>query len=221
MRKFIKAAALILAGLLLFSGCHAPVSEEEPVQQVSQEAGEKQKAEADQPSNGGKEEPEVTNGSDESASETDSQKEIADDGIWEVGTTADIFHRYYEIATEEQKKKLDEFDKAEKAKSTARYQRQILMIMGVIPEDMPRITVEQAREICDEVAEMRFQSENDYRLEIMRRFNAVCGAPDMAHAAGPVYTYFLDNDGEQKILVALNGVGVVKGEMLGRCPYAD
>jgi hypothetical protein len=76
------------------------------------------------------------------------------------------------------------------------YQKQILKIIGWLPEDVPSLTLEQAKAVCAELKGKHFDRFDDATYECMLRFNEFAGAPDFHGGSGTTWTFYsLDDDG--------------------------
>lgn len=75
------------------------------------------------------------------------------------------------------------------------YPKQILKIIGWLPEDVPSLTLEQAKAVCAELKGKHFDNFDDAAYECMLRFNEFAGAPDFDGGSGTwCARYYLDGD---------------------------
>lgn len=82
--------------------------------------------------------------------------------------------------------------------------REAKMIIGELPKNKRRLTLDEARNIAEKY-------QNDYN-SIIEEFNKICGAPDVFGGSGMNYVrYFLDDIGDEYILcfyVGTDGTGL-------------
>ena len=88
-----------------------------------------------------------------------------------------LYDSCYARANEEQKKQLEAIHPELRRDEVGRYARLVLQAVGDIPADMPRLTIEQAIEICARYDWEQYRSE-DYAILIVNSFDEVCGAAD-------------------------------------------
>ena len=87
------------------------------------------------------------------------------------------------------------------------YIRQIETIMGALPSDTPRLTVEQARSIYFEVrAEGYLPGSRELAIELERRYNEIAGAPDYVGGSGLYITVYSCNPDFTEGIFIINGV---------------
>lgn len=96
-------------------------------------------------------------------------------------------------ASDEQRRQLESFEMGYKGATSELlregYIRQIETIMGALPSDTPRLTVEQARSIYFEVrAEGYGLGSRELEMELIRRYNEIAGAPDYDGGCGEYIT---------------------------------
>lgn len=117
--------------------------------------------------------------------------------------------KYYEMATPEQKEKLDAW-KAENPFVYSAYPRKVFIIMGILSEDTPRATLEQVKTILEEMKENTYESPRMRCLDFQKRMNEVCGYFDFY----PEYVnellntgirYYLNDEGTERIWYRYNG----------------
>lgn len=78
------------------------------------------------------------------------------------------------------------------------------ILNGELSEDTPRLTLEQAQEIISENGSPENLYDDDYSYRIIDAFNEICGAPDVVGGSGITrYEYWLDDSGDEKIIVLL------------------
>ena len=73
------------------------------------------------------------------------------------------------------------------------YERQISIILGRIPEDSPRITLEQARKICSEIDLSGEKNVGEMNAKLRREFNKYA-VPDYDGGSGIRSTYYFFDD---------------------------
>ena len=101
-----------------------------------------------------------------------------------------VFDRFERYATDEQKQALAD-SKDYGIGSKRRNERQIRIILGEIPEDSPRITLEQARKICSSIKLSGDMAQMDEQLISAFRKYAV---PDYDGGCGFRTAFFLLDD---------------------------
>ncbi len=135
-----------------------------------------------------------------------------------------VYEYCLEIANETQKAALEKLKEENPDIGVINdMERAILVIMGELPADQPRLTREWAEEFC-KTHEWKAAQPDDpyyagnYYREAMDCLNKVAGAPDSVSEKGygPVAEYFVDEDGSERIvLVASMSIGYKKTEMKG------
>ena len=82
--------------------------------------------------------------------------------------------------------------------------RDIKILMGELPEDTPRLTLEDVEGICNEYKGL---PEGYYESEFIARFNEIAGAPDEDGGSGIAHrTYYFDDEHTEGIHVAFGRV---------------
>ena len=110
------------------------------------------------------------------------------------------------FATDAQKQKLDEIQVRD-TDSLGCFMvcvKDVMLVMGDLPEDTPYLTLEQVQAICNEVAQMGFRPVDfdDTEREVMTRFNAITGAPDYQGGSGITNTvYYLNAEHTEYVRV--------------------
>ena len=118
----------------------------------------------------------------------------------------ELLTRSYEKATDAQKQKLDEIQVRD-TDSLGCFMvcvKDVMLVMGDLPEDTPYLTLEQVQAICNEVAQMGFRPVDfdDTEREVMTRFNAITGAPDYQGGRGITNTvYYLNAEHTEYVRV--------------------
>ena len=107
-----------------------------------------------------------------------------------------LYERSMRHANKEQKERLENIDHLGYTYVLPdEFTKQILIIMGELPEDTPHLTYEQAIEIVN-----KYKLEDDTYLDlrtmqIMNDFNEIAGAPDVEYGSGISHIiYFLDDE---------------------------
>lgn len=130
--------------------------------------------------------------------------------LWEESN----WDTYYTAATPEQKKELDALS-AEYGHVYARFHaREILMIMGELPEDTPRITLEQVKEILEEMKNASYRRPIERVWDFQKRMNEIHGNFDFDRipSGEPNYgriEYYLNDEGTQVIYYYQNSGKVI------------
>ena len=104
-------------------------------------------------------------------------------------------------ADDEQKQKLKNIELSFQGIGSERnYTKQILQIIGDLPEDVPMLTLEQVHEVFANLPEYR-SSENGYQ-NVTKKLNAITGAPDYEGGSGIGFKiYFLNSEHTQYLIV--------------------
>lgn len=117
---------------------------------------------------------------------------------------SDLFDRCYAKATPAQKDQLEELLQSEILYYSPKdHIKQVLIIMGELPADTPRITLEQALAIFDEMREQAREDPSiaaEFEWELIRRFNEIAGAPDFSGGSGMVRTTYCLTDDQTEYL---------------------
>ena len=103
-------------------------------------------------------------------------------------------------ADDEQKQKLKNIELSFQGIGSERnYTKQILQIIGDLPEDVPMLTLEQVHEVFANLPEYR-SSENGYQ-NVTKKLNAITGAPDYEGGSGIGFKiYFLNSEHTQYLI---------------------
>lgn len=125
----------------------------------------------------------------------------------ETAEPNDIFSVSFRNANEEQKEKLMAI---EGGLVRAWHVREIKTIMGEIPEDMPRLTVEVAERIC-KAYPIPSENESPDKIDddIAELFNEVAGAPDLDGGSGIHFRHYYLNDNDDSEYIRLTD-GIVR-----------
>lgn len=120
----------------------------------------------------------------------------------------DLWTKCYERATPEQREQLETFKASlDSPGSCSDYPKQILLIMGDLPEDTPGITLEQARAIAATLDIDDFSRFEAQENEIIERFNEIAGAPDYDGGSGfRTAIYYVDGDPSKCIFICLGSI---------------
>ena len=101
------------------------------------------------------------------------------------------------VATDEQKRKLCEIhDNRELGYWEEAYERRVAEIMGLIPENWPRVSVSDAKRILQEmIDEELITQEREFPTNLVKeRFNEIAFAPDMDGGSGMICVrYYIDS----------------------------
>ena len=138
---------------------------------------------------------------EESHFETESEKTISEADL-DLVEPYDLYEKCLEVATEQQKRQLLKM-RNDSTPPEWRF-REIKIIMGFISEDAPRLTLNDAKRICEE-----FSTDSDgidlYKIEgqLAEKFNEIAGAPDEDGGSGlRHYIYYLNDDKSESISIA-------------------
>ncbi len=116
-----------------------------------------------------------------------------------------LFTLSMQEANDEQKAKLEEI--AKRNSPSEWYEREILMIMGKLPADTPRLTPEKAGKILKGIDPADYERETAYEAEVIAKFNEYAGAPDFRASTGVIYAkYYVDDSAESYIIVSAGSV---------------
>lgn len=115
--------------------------------------------------------------------------------------------KYYEMATPTQKEKLDAL-KAEEPNTHRVQPRKVFIIMGILPEDCPRATLEQVKTILEEMKQTTYESPRMRYLDFQKRMNEVCGYYDYDPVVNDLLSagirYYLNDEGTERIWYRYN-----------------
>jgi hypothetical protein len=112
-------------------------------------------------------------------------------------SNASFYESAYAKATSEQKEELDKIIADKSIGLPGEWRRPVLITIGDLPKDTPRLSVEQAAKLFDtkEISDL----ENE--------FNKIAGAPDFVGGSGIERSiYFLNDDRSEAIILMLNDV---------------
>lgn len=126
----------------------------------------------------------------------------------ETGEIPDtLYEKSYAIASEEQKRQLEQIQAANEWGSLGECTRAIMIVMGDLSADTPRLTLSQARDICEKLEGRWFLSSDSFEQNAVRRFDKIAGAPDFQGGSGIYrYVYYLDDEQTESITVMLGSV---------------
>ena len=101
--------------------------------------------------------------------------------------------RFKAIATDEQKKLLEETERYDFLGPVSQYEKRMLQILGEIPENTPYITRERAVEILEGIDPASYASPDDYENAVVAAFNEIAAAPEFDGGSGMrIAVYFTD-----------------------------
>ncbi|MCL2476090.1 hypothetical protein [Candidatus Bathycorpusculum sp.] len=110
---------------------------------------------------------------------------------------ASFYESAYAKATSEQKEELDKIIADKSIDLPGEWIRPVLIAIGDLPKDQPRLTAEQAGKIYDSIGK------DVGALE--REFNKIAGAPDFVGGSGIERSvYYLNDDRSQAIFLMLD-----------------
>lgn len=130
-------------------------------------------------------------------------------------------------ASDEQRRQLESFEMGYKGATSELlregYIRQIETIMGALPSDTPRLTVEQARSIYFEVrAEGYGLGSRELEMELIRRYNEIAGAPDYDGGCGEYITVYSCNpEFTEGIIIVCGSIGIFNPSLTPYAGYID
>ncbi|MCL2359906.1 MAG: hypothetical protein FWC74_09175, partial [Candidatus Bathyarchaeota archaeon] len=120
----------------------------------------------------------------------DTEKDIND-------PNAAFYELAYTKATSEQKESLDKIFADTSINLPGEWRRPVLIAIGDLPKDMPRLSIEQATNLFDTKEISALESE----------FNKIAGAPDFVGGSGIERSiYFLNDDKSEAIILMLNDI---------------
>lgn len=112
-------------------------------------------------------------------------------------TDSSFYESAYAKATGEQKEELDKIIADESIGLPGEWRRPVLIAIGELPEDTPRLTAAQAGKLYDSKGVSDLESE----------FNKIAGAPDFVGGSGIERSiYFLNDDRTDAIILMLGDV---------------
>jgi len=121
---------------------------------------------------------------------------INDSNFWLSIYDGSFYESAYAKATSEQKVELDKII-ADKSHGWGEWIRPVLIAIGELPKDQPRLSAEQAAKLFDGKEISDLESE----------FNKIAGAPDFVGGSGIERSiYFLNDDKSEAIILMLNDV---------------
>jgi hypothetical protein len=131
------------------------------------------------------------------ASPDEISKRVAD---WysKQNETASFYESAYAKATNEQKEELDKIIADKSVGLVGEWRRPVLIAIGVLPKDQPRLTAEQAGKIYDSIGK------DERTLE--SGFNKIAGAPDFVGGSGIDLAIYYLNDDRSEAIHVLGGV---------------
>ncbi len=113
----------------------------------------------------------------------------------------------YAKATSEQKEELDKIIAGKSIGLPGEWRRPVLITIGDLPEDQPRLSAKQAAELFDIRRGGNWFLEDSEISELEIEFNKIAGAPDFVGGSGIERSiYFLNDDRSEAIILMLNDV---------------
>jgi len=108
-----------------------------------------------------------------------------------------FYESAYAKATSEQKEELDKIITDQSIGLPGEWRRPVLIAIGDLPKDQPRLSAEQAGKLYDSKDVSALESE----------FNKIAGAPDFVGGSGIERSiYFLNDERSEAIILMLNDV---------------
>ena len=129
------------------------------------------------------------------------------------GNASPLFQEAYQRANDKQRRQLTNID--DMLQLPGDYTRQIMIIMGDLPRNTPRLSLSEAKKICESI-----QTEYDtgslqgeaVEQTICQRFNEVAGAPDFEGGSGIGRTiYYLNDTGSERLIVMFTYISYING----------
>ena len=112
-------------------------------------------------------------------------------------TSASFYELAYAKATSEQREELDKIIAEKSIGLPGEWRRPVLIAVGDLPKDTPRLSAEQAAKLFDSKGISDLESE----------FNKIAGAPDFIGGSGIERSiYFLNDDRSEAIILMLGEV---------------
>ncbi len=138
-------------------------------------------------------------------------------GDWELARSYHLYRDYYAVADDSQKVALDAYRERNQGDTSIRVNtRELRMIMGEVPEDQPRITLEKAEELWQRLCDYcnthpQEAKEVGAGLILYRMLNEVTGGPDEEGGSGVNFCeYYMDETGWERIhLEALTDIPAI------------
>ena len=114
-------------------------------------------------------------------------------------SNASFYELAYAKATSEQKEELDKIIADKSIGLPGEWRRPVLIAIGDLPKDQPRLTAEQAGKIYDSIGKDVGALESE--------FNKIAGAPDFVGGSGIERSiYYLNDDRSEAIFLMLGDV---------------
>lgn len=108
-------------------------------------------------------------------------------------TSVELLEWSYKTATDEQRKKLDNINND--LGNVGIYRKQIMIIMNLLDEDTPNLTLEQVNEICNTYKEKTYTDLGERVYEMRKEFDKIAGAADFDGGSGiSRIIYFIGED---------------------------
>jgi len=129
---------------------------------------------------------------------------INDSNFWSSIYDGSFYESAYAKATSEQKVELDKII-ADKRHGWGEWIRPVLIAIGELPKDQPRLSAEQAAELYDSKEISALEGEGKNRA-LISEFNKIAGAPDFFGGSGIERAiYFLNDDRSEAIFLFFPG----------------
>ena len=97
---------------------------------------------------------------------------------------------------------------------TYEHTKEILQIMGLLPEELPRLKMEQVIGVMDTLRDEEWQSPAEFEKAAVKCLNEFAGAPDLDGGSGISYrTYYLNEDKTEYISVSFGMIIYCKDGM--------
>ncbi|MCW4029296.1 MAG: hypothetical protein NWE92_06585 [Candidatus Bathyarchaeota archaeon] len=118
-----------------------------------------------------------------------------------------FYESAYAKATSEQKIELDKIIADKSVGLPGEWRRPVLIAIGELPKDQPRLSAQQAAELFDSTASGNWFLEDAEVSELAGEFNKIAGAPDFVGGSGIERSiYFLNDERSEAIILMQNDV---------------
>ena len=107
----------------------------------------------------------------------------------------EIFYDYFErVATPEQKAELEDAEPIEGMPCKMFWQKKSLQILGLIPEELPHLTVEQALAVCEKLDPNDYEGPDSWERAVVTGMDEYAVVPDYEGGSGYTVRHFLIDD---------------------------
>ena len=107
----------------------------------------------------------------------------------------EIYFDYFErVATPEQKAELEEAEPIDGMHNKLYWKKKILQILGIIPEDLPHLTIEQALAVCEKLDPNDYEGPNSWERAVVIEMDKYAVTPDYDGEGGITIRRYLIDD---------------------------